>query len=172
MLCCCLLALVHVAAASPATDPCALPPDLQREVASKYPGATIVNLSDLGEDDRGFFEKDHKGACPGMVSVDFYGDGKPTIALVLSKKNGLKEITELIVARRVADGWKMTSLETGNSSPYAPVLWTEPPGVYRDVYGKKTIHAARPVIIFCKYEAWAIVYSWTGDRATKIWIMD
>jgi hypothetical protein len=32
--------------------------------------------------------------------------------------------------------------------------------------------AKRPVIVFCKYEAWAIVYSWTGTRVDKVWISD
>jgi hypothetical protein len=172
MLCCCLLALVHTAAASQTTDPRKLPPDLQREVASKYPGATIVNLSDLEEDDRGYFEKDHKAACPGLVNVDFYGDGKPTVALLLSEKSGAKENTELIVAHRLADGWEITSLDTGSASPYAPVIWSEPPDIYRDVYGRRTIHATRPVIILCKYEASAVVYSWTGAHVTKVWISD
>src|SRR5260221_7536438 len=76
----CLFAFVQVTAAAPPNNACDLPQDLQREVAAKYPGEKLVSLSDLGEDDRGFFQRDHEHACPSMVKVDFYGDGKPSLA--------------------------------------------------------------------------------------------
>jgi hypothetical protein len=28
------------------------------------------------------------------------------------------------------------------------------------------------VIVLCKYEAWAIVYSWTGTKVDKVWLSD
>jgi hypothetical protein len=167
-----LFAFVQFAVAGPPNDPCNLPQDLQREIASKYPGAKVVSSSDLEDDDREFFRKDHDDSCPGLVKVDFYGDGKPTLALVLILKGGLKEHSELIVAHHAGERWKMTRLETGGPSPYAPVVWSQPPGEYRDVYGNKTIRATRPVIVFCKYESWAILYAWTGKEVPKIWIAD
>jgi len=170
ILCCSLLALVHAATASQATDPCELPQDLQREVAGKYPGATIVSLSDLGEYDRGYFEKDHKAACPGLVSVDFYGDRKPTVALVLIAGSGPTEVAELVVAHRVEGQWRTTLFDTAKSS--VPVVWSQPPDKYDDVYGNKTIRAIHPVIVFCGYESWAIVYAWKGDHVEKVWISD
>jgi hypothetical protein len=45
-----------VIAASPG-DVCNLPEGLQREIAIKYPGAKLVSLSDLGEDNRGVLSK-------------------------------------------------------------------------------------------------------------------
>jgi RHS repeat-associated protein len=48
----------------------------------------------------------------------------------------------------------------------------QPPGEYRDVYGKKEIRATRPVIVFAGYESWAIVYAWTGKHIAKVWIAD
>jgi hypothetical protein len=166
----CLSVFVQVAVAGSPNDACNLPQDLQREVASKYPQARLVSWSDLGEDDRGFFQKDHGDACPGLVQADFYGDDKPTLALVLITKSGAKDNTELIVAHQIGERWRLTLLGTGGA--YAPVVWSLPPGEYRDVYGKKTIRATRPVIVFCKYEAWAILYAWTGKSVTKIWIAD
>ena len=53
----CLLAFVPFAAAEVPNDGCDLPQDLRREVASEYPGAKIVTLSDLNGDDRGFFDQ-------------------------------------------------------------------------------------------------------------------
>lgn len=168
----CLFAFVQVAVAAPPNDACNLPEDLQREVGTKYPGAKLVGLSDLEEDDRGFFQKDHGDACPGLAKVDFYGDGKPTFALVLTRKGGANEHTELIVASRAGEKWRMTRLGTGGASPNAPAVWSQPPGEYRDIDGKKTIRATRPVIAFCKYESWEILYAWTGSGVTKIWLRD
>lgn len=167
-----LLAPVRLAAAALANRACNLPRDLRRELATKYPGSRVVGLPDLEEDDRGFFRKDHADACPGLVKVDFYGDGKPTLALVLTRKDGTTEHTELVVAHRVGERWSMAVLGTGGASPYAPVVWSQPPGQYQDIDGKKTIRATRPVVVFSKYESWAILYAWTGSRATKIWLQD
>lgn len=168
----CVLVGSQVVVAAPPTDACGLPGDLQREVAAKYPGATVVGLSDLEEDDRRFFEKDHGDSCPGLVKVDFYGDGKPTLAIVLNRKTGAKEHTELVVAHSVGGQWRIAELGTGGASPYAPVVWSEPPGQYKSIDGEKSIRATRPVIIFSKYESWAILYAWTGSRVSKIWLQD
>ena len=96
---CCLFVLVQVAAAGPSNDACDLPNDLQHKVASKYPGKKVVTLADLQDDDKGFFQKDHNNSCPGLVKVDFYGDGKPTLALVLIGNGEGKDSSVLVVAR-------------------------------------------------------------------------
>lgn len=168
----CLLVGSQVLVAAGSTDPCSLPADLQHEISAKYPGATVVGLSDLEKDDRVFFEKDHDDACPGLVKVDFYGDGRQTLALVLNRKNGAQEHTELVVAHHVGDQWKIAEVGTGGASPYAPVVWSQPPGQYKDIEGEKTVRATRPVIVFSKYESWAILYAWTGGRISKIWLQD
>jgi hypothetical protein len=160
------------AATAQTSDICGLPENLHREVAGKYPGAKLVELSDLEEGDRKFFQSDHDNSCPGVAKVDFYGDGKPTLALVLIPRSGAKEPTKLVVAHHTGGKWLITPLETGGPSPFAPVVWSQPPGEYRDVYGNKTIRATKPVIVFCKYESWAILYAWTGKSVSKIWLAD
>jgi hypothetical protein len=167
-----LLCLVPATLASPPNDACSIPQDLQRGIAIKYPGARPVNLPDLAQDDRGFFQKDHGNACPGLVKVDFYGDGNPTFAVVLVVKSRAKNHTQLIVAHEVAAAWNILPLDKGDASLYAPVVWSQPPGRYTDIDNGKTIRAANPVIIFCKYESWAIVYAWTGKNVAKVWIED
>jgi hypothetical protein len=160
-----LFVFVQVAVAAPPNDACDLPKDLQREVASKYPGKRVVTLADLQADDRGFFQADHDNGCPGLVKVDFYGDGKPTLALVLIGKDEAKESAVLVVAHQVEAIWNITMLATGG--PTVPVVWSLPTGEYRDVYGKKAIRATRPVIVFTKYEACGILYADypSADRA-------
>lgn len=167
----CLFVLVKVAVAAPPGDTCNLPQDLQREIAAKYPGAKPISLSDLEADDKGFFQKDHGDACPGLAKVDFYGDGKPTLALVLIAKSGAKGKAKLVVAHQVGGQWKTALLDSADGAP-VPVVWSQPPGQYRDVYGKKEIRATKPVIVFTGYESWSILYAWTGSRVTKIWLQD
>jgi len=165
-----LLSLFAQSATAQTNKACELPQDLQVEIASKYPGKKIVSLSDLNDDDKGMFQKDHGNACPGLVDVDFYGDGKPTVALVLIGKDGGKGKAELVVAHRVGESWSTVQLDTAKDS--IPVVWSQDPGKYQDVYGKKELRAAKPVIVFCQYEAWAILYAWTDNRVSKIWLAD
>jgi hypothetical protein len=113
----CLFVFVRVAVAAPPGDTCNLPQDLQREVAAKYPGAELVRLSDLGADDKGFFQKDHGDACPGLTKVDFYGDGKPTLALVLIAKSDAKGKAKLVVAHQVGGQWKTVLLDSADGAP-------------------------------------------------------
>ncbi len=147
------------------SEVCVLPEDLQREVAAKYPTAKLIELSDLVEDDRKFFQSDHDNSCPGVVKVDFYGDGKPTFALVLIPRGGASEPNRLVVAHRDDRQWVVTPLDKGGTD--VAVVWSLPPGEYHDVYGDKTIRSTKPVIVFCKYEAWAILYAWTAKGVHK-----
>jgi len=127
-------------------------------------------MSDLEEYDRKLFRKDHGNSCPGLVKVDFYGDGKPTLALVLITGNGAQEKAELVVARQFGGNWMTTLLDTAGSS--TPVVWRQKPGKYTDVYANKTIRATKPAIVFCGYESWAILYAWTGKGVDKVWLAD
>jgi hypothetical protein len=166
-----LCVLVQTAVATSPDGACDLPQNLQRQVARKYPGKKVVTLADLQDDDRGFFQKDHNNSCPGLVKVDFYGDGKPTLALVLIGNGEGKDSSVLVVAHQVEAAWNISTLATGG--PTVPVVWSLPPGKYRDVYGNKTIRATRPVIVFTKYESWGILYAWTNNhKVAKVWLSD
>jgi hypothetical protein len=165
-----LITFIQVVVAAPPNDHCAFPSGLREEVSRKYPGASLVNLAVLSGYDRKLFQKDHGARCPGLVRVDFYGDGKPTWALVLIKGGGSKSQAELVVARQIGGGWETRSMDTADAA--VPVVWRQGPGEYRDVYGEKTIRATRPVIVFCGYGGWAILYSWTGNKVEKIWLSD
>src|ERR1700730_12213012 len=91
----CLLVFAPLAAAVGPNEACDLPQELRSEITVKYSGAKLVSLTDLNKDDRDFFQKDHGNACPGLTKVDFYGDGKQTLALVLITKTVAKEKAEL-----------------------------------------------------------------------------
>lgn len=168
----CLFVLEPTAMARPSNDPCDLPKELRVVVAKKYPGSEVVKVSDLEEDDRSFFRDDHGDACPGLAKVDFYGDGKPILAVALLTKNEQRDKykTKLVLARQAAAGWETSVLDSTGGT--VPVIWSEGPGVYKDVYGTKEIHASHAVIVFCGYESWAIVYAWINNKVDKVWIRD
>lgn len=151
---------------------CTLPQGLDSKIAAKFPGAHLVSLADLDDYDKKLYKKDHGPRCPGLVRINFYGDGKPTWAIVLiSGTDPKKTKAELIVVRQVDGEWDIRYLETTDGTP---VVWREGPGKYEGLYGdgEKMIHATNPVIVFCGYESWAIVYSRNGKEVEKVWISD
>ena len=165
----CLFVLVQVAAAQSPNDACDLPKDLQSVVEGKYPGTKIVALSDLNEDYKQFFQKDHAGSCPGLAKVDFYGDGKPTFALAMTTIGKAYPRTKLVLAHRATSNWEVTTLDKADGP--VPVVWSDKPGEYKSVYQHK-IRATRPVIVFCWYSSWAVLYAWTNNRIAKLQLQD
>lgn len=166
-----LVASIQVALAAPAMQGCTLPDGLGQEISRKYPGTHLVSLADLDEEDKKLFQKQHGTQCPGLANVDFYGDGKATLALVLIGDASTARKAELVVAHQLQNVWKTKSLDTSDAAP-VPVVWREKPGKYHDVNRQKTVTASSPVIVLCGYESWAILYAWTGNRVEKIWISD
>ncbi len=164
-----LFACIQVVGAAPPPERCEYLPGLRDEISKKYPGTHVVSLVDLGEYNRKLYQKDHGTRCPGLVRVNFYGDGKPTYALVLIAGENPKRKAELIVARQVGGGWEIRSLSTTDGTP---VVWREGPGKYDDMYGEKKIRAKNPVIVLCWYGSSAIVYAWTGTEVEKVWLSD
>ena len=149
---------------------CGTPAGLQRQLANRYPGDTIVRLSDLDEHSRALFVKDHGSRCPGLVRVDFYRDGNLAWALAIIPPKPTRGEAKLVVAQKRASAWALTLLDTAKAS--VPVVWSLGPGKYQDVYGEKSIKATSPVIVWGEYEAWIILYAWKGESAAKIWLVD
>lgn len=160
--------LPTVIAALP-NDQCAYPPELRSQISKAYPNAHLVTAADLDEYKRKLFRKDHKNQCPGLVKVDFYGDGKPTYALVLIAGENPKRRAELVVARQLAEGWEIRSLEVTDGTP---VVWREGPGKFDDMYEPRTIRAKNPVLVFCGLESWAVVLAWNGKEVEKLQVSD
>jgi hypothetical protein len=164
-----LLSLVRGAAAQPLDDVCDLLNDLRSVVEGKYPETKIATLSDLNEDDRQLFQKEHADSCPGLAKVGFYGDGKPTFALEVTTKSHANPRTKLILAHQAGANWEVAILD--NADGPVPVVWSDKPGEYKGVYQHK-IRATRPVIVFCGYSSWAVLYAWTGKTTAKLWLRD
>jgi len=154
-----------IAIAAQPQDPCVLPSSLQEEITKKYPHTHLVTLADLDEYDQKLFRKDHGSACPGLVKVDFYGDQKPTFAIVLVSGENPNRKAQLVVARQVDGSWQTRLLDTTDGTP---VVWRDHPGKYEGMSEPSTIRAKNPVIVFCGLESWAIVYAWNGKDVEKL----
>jgi len=164
-----LFVSAKVAAAAPPNS-CTLPQGLDAKVATKYPRAHIVGLADLNEDDRNLYKKGHGLRCPGLVEVNFYGDDKPTWALVLMSSEDPTQIkSELLVARKLELDWDIHSLSVATG---IPVVWRQNPGKYKDIYGQKAIQATRPVVVLCYYNSSAVIFAWNGKKIEKVWLSD
>jgi hypothetical protein len=167
----CAVTLASTCAVFAATgEQCQPPSSLGEEISKRFPGTHIVTVADLEEYDRKLFRKDHGTRCPGLVKVNFFGDRKPTWALVLISRDNPKRKAQLVVGHLLDAGWEIRSLEATDGTP---VVWREGPGKYEGMYEPTTtIRSKYPVIVFCGYGSWAIVYSWTGKDVVKTWISD
>jgi len=165
----CLPVLIPPTTAASPNGQCNYPPDLRDEISRKYPGTRVVSLADLSEYKRKLFQKDHGARCPGLVKVNFYGDGKPTYALVLIAGENPKRRAELLVAHQLTEGWEIRSMDVTDGTP---VVWREGTGKYEDMYEPKTIRARNPVIVFCGLESWAVVYVWNDNKIVKLQVSD
>lgn len=161
----CLLGFGQSALAEARNGACEMPKGLQATVTRKYPGTKLVTFSDLDDTNKGSYQEEHKDECPGLVKVDFFGDGKPTLALALIAKSVRGAKVELIVAHQVEDNWKVTLLASADGA--AAAVWSEGPGEYVDMCRNGKIRSTRPVIIFCRNYEWMVLYAWKGNRVVK-----
>ena len=159
----------QVAIARQPQDPCLLPSVLRNEMGRKYPDAHIVTLADLDEYRRRLYRKDHGSTCPGLAKVDFYGDGKPTLAIVLISGENPNRKAQLVVAHQLNETWEIRLLETTDGTP---VVWREGSGKYEGMSEPNIIRAKNPVIVFCGLESWALVYAWNGKEVEKLQVSD
>lgn len=144
---------------------CVLPERLRDDLARVYPAAHVLTLQDLGGDERRQFSQDHGARCPGIVAVDFYGDKKPTLAIVLI--DGPR--ATLVMAHRRRARWELATISETDGRP---VVWSEEPAEYTDVYGRERLRVEHPAVVLCGYGSWAILFAWSKIGVRSIWISD
>lgn len=110
-------------------------------------------------------KKDSTHGCPGIVKVDFYGDGRAVYAVVIQKDRDGK----LLLASKEGQGWKVEVLED-EGSPGS--LWHAPANEFVDMYGERTAKAKGDIILYFGYESWERGYGWTGDKIEWVQLTD
>ena len=149
----------------------ALPESLSRKINLDYPGWKIVTHQDLGGWEKKF-SQDYKGGCPGVATANFYGDGRKVHGLVLFRKveSEIKSVL-LLAQRRETTQWEIIQLLGEENGCACPIV-TAPAGEYLNVYGEKSLNSKGEVFVHFQYEAWAIVFAWTGIRIEQTHIQD
>ena len=116
-------------------------------------------------------KKDSRHGCPGIVKVDFYGDGRTVYAIVIRKPRGLGAVIEekLLLAEKGHNHWKVTTLAE-NDSPGN--VSHEPAGEYGDMYRTRSFRTKGDLIVYFGYESWAVGYGWTGEKIEEVQLTD
>jgi hypothetical protein len=157
----CLIVFIPAVTAASPNDKCAYPLDLRGQISKNYPDKNLITLADLDEYDQKLFRRDHKSQCPGLVKVDFYGDRKPTYALVLIAGENPKRRAELIVARQLVEGWEIRSLDVTDGTP---VVWREAPGNTMTCISRKRSEQKIPCLYFAAWSRGRLSSSGTARK--------
>jgi hypothetical protein len=139
---------------------------LGEQLSKMYPSRKVVELRDLVLEDREWFQRAHGNECPGLVRIDFYGDGRPTWALALMAGHGPKAKADLVVAHQVDRNWEIVLLDTADEP--APVVWSEPSGEYRRQDDSCDPSSDR----LCGLRELGNPLRWNGKRMQKTWLAD
>lgn len=148
-------------------DSCALPAALRDALQARFGTSRILKAADLFEDERALFQKEHRGACPGISQGRFFGaKERPALALVLLDVEPKKNL-RLVVARPAMSMWtffEADELDQGST----PVVGTRGPGTYTDFGRSITRSSANEVVALAGYETWQRVYVWNGRGFEKL----
>src|SRR6188768_2893406 len=149
------LALALSFQADPASkgDACALPKALSEALQARFGTSRVLKAADLFEDERALFQKEHKGACPGISQGRFFGaKERPALALVLLDVEPKKNL-RLVVARPATSTWiffEADELDPGST----PVAGSASPGTFTDLSKSITRTTATEVVTLAGYETW------------------
>jgi hypothetical protein len=164
---CLLMAAASTASVgAPESPACKVPQPLADHLHRELPGWEVVTLAHLSPEHQRLYARDHPKGCPGVVTLDFFGDPFPAIALSLVKP---RKALLVLARQRSPEGWSSQVLEDTNEPA---VVWKEGHGVHTDVYGERRLSVSSEGLVWCGYESWAILYAWVDGKIEKIWISD
>ena len=161
--------LIHAGNARANDGSCSLPEKLQSAIKVRYLSTRLVTLADLGEGIEHFLTGTWE-------RLSRFGKGRllrrwqPDSGFSIDLNAGGKQSAELVLAHEVAQKWETVLLDNAGAS--MPVVWSQGPGEYEEFNSEKKIRATRPVIVFCGYGSWQVLYAWTGSKISKIWLQD
>ena len=153
------------------SEACALPSGLREAVQQRFGSSRVLAGSDLYEDERALFRKEHPGACPGIARGQFFGPGqRPAIALVLLDVEPKKNL-RLVVARPALAAWTFVEVDEMDQGTTA-VVGRKGPGTYTDRREPSTRSATNDVVTLTGYESWQRVYIWNGRKFERLQTSD
>jgi len=165
------LALSLQAADAPAKgDACSLPKALSEALQERFGSSRVLKPVDLFEDERGLFQKEHPGGCPGIARGQFFGSGqRPAIALILLDVEPGKK-TRLVVARPALSAWTFVEVDEMDQGSTA-VAGRKGPGAYTDLPTATARTTNNDVVTLTGYESWQRVYIWNGRTFDRLQVV-
>lgn len=152
-------------------DACALPPGLREALQQRFGSSRVLKSADLYEDERGLFQKEHPGACPGIASGQFFGSGqRPAVALILLDVEPKRNL-RLVVARPALSAWTFVEVDEMDQGSTA-VVGRKGPGAYTDLPSTKSRTTNNDVVTLTGYESWQRVYVWNGRAFERLQTSD
>lgn len=169
------LALVAFACAKINFADCEKPPiPMESKLAGHFQAWRVVEIDDLLPEHRRLFNSKFGDACPGLVQLDFFGDGKTEFAFsLLSREAGSREGLLLLSREEEEGSWSVIEVDRGDWSP-VPALWVEAGGSfeYRDIASEEGYLFAHDVLVLVGYESWGLVYGWKGEEIVSVQVSD
>jgi len=151
----------------PKTESCVLAPALREALQRRFGTSRVLEASDLYEDERDLFRKEHQGACPGMARGQFFGPReRPALALVLLGVEPRRNV-RLVVARPALSTWTLVEVDEMDAGTTA-VVSKDKPATYTDPRSKATRQSAGDVVVLTGYETWRRVYVWNGRTFERL----
>ena len=148
-------------------DACALPSGLREAVQQRFGSARVLRSADLFEDERGLFQKEHPGACPGLAHGQFFGPGqRPAIALILLDVEPKKNV-RLVVARPALAIWTLVEVDEFDAGTTA-VVGKSKPGPKASAGTTAAKPASTDSVSLTSYETWRRLYVWNGRRFDRV----
>ncbi len=130
---------------------CALLPALRDGLNQRFGSSRVLTAAELYDDERGLFNADHPGACPGVRTGRFFGSKeRAAIALVLLDVGEKKEV-RLVVARPALSAWTFHEVESLEHGSTPVVLKATSPS-----------ETERDLVVLKGYESWERAYRWNG----------
>lgn len=147
----------------------ALPKPLASLISVRFHQWKIMSDEWLGGYEE-YYRKERPTGCPGVVGLDLYGNGKRVFAISILREStkGLK--SKLLLAEQ--DKSKTWVVKTLWNDECDCVVMSVPPGEDTDVGRGHRIAGVGEGIVFLKYEAYAIVFRWTGKKVEHVYVMD
>ena len=162
---------IQAAEAPSKGDACTLPSALREALHQRFGSARVLKSADLYEDERGLFQKEHPGACPGIARGQFFGSGqRPAIALVLLQVEPKKNL-RLVVARPALSAWTFVEVDELDQGSTA-VVGRKGPGTYTDLPSATARSTNNDAVTLTGYESWQRVYIWNGRTFDRVQVVN
>ena len=113
---------------------------------------SIIERSDLPDDDKKLWEEHHAGLCPGIAVVDLDGQGW-SYALALLRKSRSGTVEKLVLFKRTGSHLRQIQIRGAFKVVSPFVVWKAAPGIFFDQGTGVRVRIAHDSIIYEKMES-------------------